>query len=496
MIFRDNFSVASHTRLRGSSVGTDRSRPRPESAVARLVDRLDDPGSVGDVLHIAVRIGESGETPAAVSFWKALDDRLPVLATDPGPDGIEDGAFDDRFDVLARCDVPSPVVAARLMRIDVGKELEPTSTVTIETDDGDSVDARSWLVEIVDDGSPPGWDEPARIAATDEPPRPDEDDRTTDSRRRPAPGTSAEGSKENVARESREDPDSRETGVTEGAVVSAEPGEVTDGRDDAEGQPGSQPRRDPERTRTGDVTRSHGGEAPTVPADADAPGQSALPGSVDVRLTHLESKVQTMEGYVTVLEQFVDEHGTPRRAFDGLRHDLEALASSLDHLQSAVDDVDDRHRSEMAAIADRVQLQAERVGDTAERVEETAARVETQGERLEGHGERIDDHERHLADLDERIGTLEATAGRLFALQRAQWEDLRERIETLESRHSDRIESLEGTLEERNHALRRTLAAWITDAELELFEIDERVSDNEAWRHAVAEAVGSEPDPE
>lgn len=477
-------------------VGTDSTQPRQEEILRRLGARVDADVLGKSVVHLDVEVAPSASTAAAVQFWEALDDRLTVLATDPEPSVIQDQAFDDRYDVLAASDVPSAVLAARLMRIDVGKELEPMSTVTIETGNGARIDARSWIVEIVDDGSPPGWDEPGRLAAS---PR---------DGKRPA-GAATEDEVSTRAADS-ETPDRAPADVDErglpGAGTLGTPSDERRRSEDAQGEATSVDR---ELDRLHAVLDEFEGGT-SRPGGTPTTGDLEDGDSLRLRLRHLEAKLQSMESYAAVIEQFVDERGTPRRAFDSLESlqadledDLEGVRADLEALQATVADVEDRGEERINELECSV---ADLEGSTDElqgTVDQLQASVGDLASDLDARDRRMDQHERRIEEQDERIdhtedriATLEDTAGRLFALQRAQWNDLREHIETLEARERERIESLEQSVEQRDQTLRKTLAAWITDAELELFEMDDRVSTNESWRRSVTEATSSDPESE
>jgi prefoldin subunit 5 len=141
-------------------------------------------------------------------------------------------------------------------------------------------------------------------------------------------------------------------------------------------------------------------DAGTRAAFRDALGVGGT-NSVDVRLEHLQKRVDTLAAYSDAMEAFIDENGSGMEV-------VEEVQAALARVDDRVADLEDR--------IDALQSVDDRVDDLDERVEAVDGRYEDLDERVEAVDGRYE-------DLDERV---EAVDGR--------YEDLDERVEADRSR--------------------------------------------------------------
>lgn len=178
-----------------------------------------------------------------------------------------------------------------------------------------------------------------------------------------------------------------------------------------------------------------------------------LPESTNVRIRHLQSRVEDFAAYTEALEEFIDENGTASRVLDEFEASVEAI------------------RDEQA--------------ETRERIDALAADFETVSGNLDGTQERIDDVRDDLADVRDHEAEIESIREELTGL-----DDLEERLEAIDELRTDvaavrgefeELEELVGANTDDVTALGETLAnveealAGVADVEGDLAAIDERV---------------------
>lgn len=123
----------------------------------------------------------------------------------------------------------------------------------------------------------------------------------------------------------------------------------------------------------------------------DALTTDEIPGSIEARLRHIESRVSEFDAYAMTLQGFLDEHGQPSEAFAELGAEIEEVQAQLE-----------RGESRRAELQNRLAILA----DDLERVDEEAAnRVRRLRDRLESI-ETV--HEEDLDEVRETLGNLQA----------------------------------------------------------------------------------------
>lgn len=180
---------------------------------------------------------------------------------------------------------------------------------------------------------------------------------------------------------------------------------------------------------------------------------ATLPESTNVRIRHLQSRVEDFAAYTEALEEFIDENGTATQV--------------LEEFEASVEGV----RDEQA--------------ETRERIDALAAEVESVSGNLDGTKERLDDVRGDLADLQELEAEFESIRDELAEIR-----DLEERLEAIDDLRTDvaavrsefeELEKLVGANTDDLTGLDETLAnveaelAGVTDVDGDLAAIDERV---------------------
>lgn len=213
----------------------------------------------------------------------------------------------------------------------------------------------------------------------------------------PAPGTDSRGS----------------TAAADGRAAGERP--ARDPLSDSGGQQlrPSETSADADRTLVDElVTEIRAGRVPPERVDAlrDALGVGGTDGTVEARVSRLQSDVADLRAYTDALEGFLEDHGRGTRLLEDVESRLDALEEEHSTLRTT-------------ALATEENL--ERIG---ERVDHVESDVDAIDEEMAALGETLDDLQARLADLEEHDP--EETAARVSALEddveslQATWERL------------------------------------------------------------------------
>lgn len=206
---------------------------------------------------------------------------------------------------------------------------------------------------------------------------------------------------------------------------------------------------------------------------------TGVPRSVEVRLSRLQSQVETFAAYSEALESFIDENGTANELLTRVDNGLDELEETVDDLTMDIADAADERESLSADItsvkttaestADRVDtLEADLddataqidgvdddLGSLIDDVDALYETIETLGEELE---EAIEELEADVSETATTAGEAAATADRVertVESATADVEDLQAAIDDVESN----IDTLEGELSEATASLESELSA-------------------------------------
>ncbi len=199
---------------------------------------------------------------------------------------------------------------------------------------------------------------------------------------------------------------------------------------------------------------------------------TGVPRSVEVRLSRLQSQVETFAAYSEALESFIDENGTANELLARVDTGLDELEETVDDLTMDIADAADERESLSADItsvkttaestADRVDtLEADLdgvdddLGSLIDDVDALYETIETLGEELEAA---IEELEADVSETATTAGEAAATADRVertVESTTADVEDLQAAIDDVESN----IDTLETELSEATASLESELSA-------------------------------------
>jgi predicted nucleic acid-binding Zn-ribbon protein len=156
-------------------------------------------------------------------------------------------------------------------------------------------------------------------------------------------------------------------------------------------------------------------------------------GSADVRLRHVQSRVDDLAAYTDALEEAIDEHGRPAEALADLHEETRALRDELadaregrEEIREAVADL----RDEVANVRAQQETTRDRVDDLAAATEDVRDDLEDARDR---QGSRIDRVEGDVDSVATDVRTVREDLERDLADLRADVADFRELQERLSS---------------------------------------------------------------
>ncbi|WP_423744988.1 AAA family ATPase (plasmid) [Haladaptatus sp. SPP-AMP-3] len=215
------------------------------------------------------------------------------------------------------------------------------------------------------------------------------------------------------------------------------------------------------------------------------------PESTNVRIRHLQSRVDDLAAYTEALEEFIDESGTAKTLIDGFESEVESVRADLDEMGSEIENAKDEGAQARARVAD---LETNLDGletsiDSLESgLESDLAELENDLDELGELDSNLDGLTSQLDDLEDLVATNTQEASALDD----ELEDLRDDFETVDSLEgkiealsedvSDLSDSVEAT-ETRMDEKLDTLRSDIGDVESELKELHE-------WRDQLGSVFG------
>ena len=176
--------------------------------------------------------------------------------------------------------------------------------------------------------------------------------------------------------------------------------------------------------------------------------------STNVRIRHLQSRVDDLEAYTEALEAFIDENGTAERIFAEYESEVEGLRGRVDGFESELDGIE--FAEEFADVERRFDELEELVGANTTDTSELAAEVES----LES------DLEADLESVTERLSSIDDT--------------LSERLDALDEELSERLDEFDDDLDARFDAFEEDLA-----------EIRSDIEDVQQWRSQLGSVFGA-----
>ncbi|WP_231183299.1 AAA family ATPase [Haladaptatus sp. DYF46] len=208
------------------------------------------------------------------------------------------------------------------------------------------------------------------------------------------------------------------------------------------------------------------------------------PESTNVRIRHLQSRVDDLAAYTEALEEFIDDNGTAKTLIDGFETEVESVRTELDEMDDEIESAKDESAQARARVAD-FETTVESLETGLERDIEA---IEDDMDELGELDSTLDGLESQLDDLEDLVATNTQEASALDD----ELEDLRDDFETLGSLEgmigevSDDVSELSDSVaatETRMDEKVETLRADIENIESELKEVNE-------WRDQLGSVFG------
>lgn len=196
------------------------------------------------------------------------------------------------------------------------------------------------------------------------------------------------------------------------------------------------------------------------------------PESTNVRLRHLQSRVEDLAAYAEALEEFIDEHGTAAKILEPIEEDADELEARLAEMEAEIEE--DEVQDQLSDIRSELETTPE-----PDEIEE----LEQQVEELQA----IEDEVAAIRDLEDEVDALQDVEDKVDALQKieaevdaigsvgeevSQLEVEFEELEELVGANTEDVTSISGDVEE----VRAELDA-VADIETEIASVSEDVSD-------------------
>lgn len=294
-----------------------------------------------------------------VAFETVVPDegeRIVVFGIAVGEDGPEDVEFADPE--LSAVDPVNPAVADEDMDITLP-----------DVDEPDRADA---IAEVIEgSGDPPAGDE----GGEDEPGA-SSDEIEAALEGLSEPDESGDGTDESADRDDRS-ADDLELDLEDGGSVDADDatgdGTPADGSDPAEAEGGETPPGGEMAVPEGGLVEAlvaelESGEveeperaalAEAIGVDEDGPDRDSL----DVRLSHVQSRMDDFAAYADALEEIIDEHGTADAFMTEIREEVEMVDERVEDVHERLDDVDSR-LDELTGMESRLDELADDAADS------------------------------------------------------------------------------------------------------------------------------------
>ena len=179
-----------------------------------------------------------------------------------------------------------------------------------------------------------------------------------------------------------------------------------------------------------------------------------VPPSMEVRLRHVQSRVEDLSAYTDALESFIDEQGTAS-VIQELDTEIDSIAESVATLESELEG----ERRERAEVTDRLEdIESQVTGIAA--VDEDLSEVRSQ----------LDAFESRLGSMEGEVDETAEDLGAIRSEVRALSEDVAE--------VSERMDEFEA------------VAASVEDLKDEVEEIEGDIDSLESWQDTVSDAFG------
>ncbi len=224
------------------------------------------------------------------------------------------------------------------------------------------------------------------------------------------------------------------------------------------------------------------------------------PESTNVRIRHLQSRVDDLSAYTEALEEFIDDNGSAQTVIDDFESEVESLRDELGEMDDEVESAKDEGAQARARVADLetnlsdLESKLDGVDDLGENLETLESQlndledlVATNTQEVSALDDEIEDLRddfQQVKTLETRLETVSETVSEIETLSETV-ADLSETVEATESRLDEKIETIRADLADTESELDEveTLQSDIDDIEAELDEFRE-------WRDQLGSVFG------
>ncbi len=208
------------------------------------------------------------------------------------------------------------------------------------------------------------------------------------------------------------------------------------------------------------------------------------PESANVRIRHLQSRVDDLAAYTEALEEFIDDNGTAKTLIEDFENEVESVRDELGRMGTDIESAKDEGAQARARVAD---LETN-LDDFETSLQSDLEDLESDVDELGELGSNLDGLESQLNDLEDLVATNTQESSALDD----EIEDLRDDFETIGSLE-DEIESVSDDVSELSDSVSaagtrmdekiETLRADVETIESELNELNE-------WRNQLGSVFG------
>lgn len=209
--------------------------------------------------------------------------------------------------------------------------------------------------------------------------------------------------------------------------------------------------------------------------------------SIDVRLEHIQSRMDDLAAYTDALEGFIDEHGTASDFMHQVESELEAIRSEMRTVKGETESAN-AAREELAERVSELESSLEEVGS------DFRSRIENIYDDLDALRGTVEQHEDEVQSLESTINDhgadLEAVANRLEGVD----SELNERIDDIAadlSSTNERIQTQQDTFENRLSEVADSVEELSEDMGAEIRQLKEAVDDLQEMRDVFAQAFAN-----
>ncbi|SIR06415.1 hypothetical protein SAMN05421858_1294 [Haladaptatus litoreus] len=224
------------------------------------------------------------------------------------------------------------------------------------------------------------------------------------------------------------------------------------------------------------------------------------PESTNVRIRHLQSRVDDLSAYTEALEEFIDDNGTAQTVIDGFESEVEALRDELGAMDDDIESAKDEGAQARARVAD-LETDLEELDGKLNDVDDLGDNLDTLDTQLNDLEDLVATNTQEASALDDEIEDLRDDFDNVEALENdietleksvAEIESLTETVSDL----SDSVSEAESELDDKIDSLRTDISAVeselneIEDLQSDISELEDELTELREWRNQLGSVFG------